>query len=52
MECRCYTGGEGRTRMKQMHLSLRDWFVMLFFLLLFCGIPLLSAFSFSVGSIL
>ena len=24
MECRCYHGGEGRTRMKQMHLSGRD----------------------------
>lgn len=24
MECRCYHGGEGRTRMKQPHLSLRD----------------------------
>ena len=25
MECRCYHGGEGRTRMRQLHLSLRDW---------------------------
>ena len=24
MECRCYHGGEGRTRMKQLHLSGRD----------------------------
>ena len=24
MECRCYQGGEGRTRMKQLHLSKRD----------------------------
>ncbi|WRS27901.1 energy-coupling factor transporter transmembrane component T [Oscillospiraceae bacterium MB08-C2-2] len=24
MECRCYQGGEGRTRMKQLHLSFRD----------------------------
>lgn len=24
MECRCYSGGEGRTRMKQMHLKARD----------------------------
>ncbi len=24
MECRCYHGGEGRTRMKQLHLQLRD----------------------------
>lgn len=24
MECRCYRGGEGRTRMKQLHMSNRD----------------------------
>ena len=24
MECRCYNGGQGRTRMKQLHLSGRD----------------------------
>ena len=24
MTCRCYTGGEGRTRMKQMKLAVRD----------------------------
>jgi energy-coupling factor transport system permease protein len=25
MECRCYHGGEGRTRMKQLRTSFRDW---------------------------
>jgi energy-coupling factor transport system permease protein len=25
MECRCYRGDIGRTKMKQMHASLRDW---------------------------
>ncbi len=25
MECRCYHGGEGRTRMKQLRLTARDW---------------------------
>lgn len=25
MECRCYRGGEGRTRMKQMRLKAGDW---------------------------
>ncbi len=24
MECRCYNGGEGRTRMKQLHMTWRD----------------------------
>ena len=26
MECRCYTGGEGRTRMKQMRLTKIDFY--------------------------
>lgn len=25
MECRCYHGGDGRTRMKQLHLAARDY---------------------------
>ncbi len=25
MECRCYHGGEGRTRMRQLHMGGRDW---------------------------
>lgn len=25
MECRCYHGGEGRTRMKKLHMETRDW---------------------------
>ena len=25
MECRCYNGGDGRTRMKSIHLSARDY---------------------------
>lgn len=28
MESRCYHGGEGRTRMKIMHMRLRDWVAM------------------------
>lgn len=28
MECRCYNGGEGRTRMKQMHIKPRDFAVL------------------------
>ncbi len=26
MECRCYNGGEGKTRMKQMKLKIRDFY--------------------------
>jgi len=25
MECRCYRGGDGRTRMKVLHMAARDW---------------------------
>ena len=25
MECRCYQGGKGRTKLKQMHLALKDY---------------------------
>ncbi len=37
MESRCYHGGEGRTRMKQMHMAGRDWTA------LALGMALLSA---------
>lgn len=30
MECRCYHGGEGRTRMKQLKMSIRDVWGLLF----------------------
>lgn len=42
MSCRCYTGGEGRTRMKQMKLSLKDGFALVFFAVSFAGIILLN----------
>ena len=29
MESRCYHGGEGRTRMKRLHMQLRDWIALL-----------------------
>ncbi len=28
MECRCYHGGEGRTRLRQLRYQGRDWFVL------------------------
>lgn len=34
MECRCYQGGKGRTRMKQLHYARRDYLA----LLLGCGL--------------
>lgn len=35
MESRCYKGGEGRTRMKQLKITKRDYFASLAFALLF-----------------
>ena len=37
MECRCYRGGEGRTRMKQLHLKLVDLFGTLIFCIFIIG---------------
>ena len=44
MECRCYRGSEGRTKMKVMHLQLRDYFSMLFVIAYFTGIVLIRVF--------
>ena len=38
MECRCYRGGEGRTKMNRMHLQGRDYGALAFTLLYFAGI--------------
>ena len=45
MECRCYRGGEGRTRMKQLHLSARDYISILITLAIIAGIVLLNTFG-------
>ncbi len=34
MECRCYNGGEGKTRMKQMHLTCIDFYAGVIMLLI------------------
>lgn len=41
MECRCYKGGEGRTRLKEMKLAARDY-IALFAILACCGGIILS----------
>jgi energy-coupling factor transport system permease protein len=43
MECRCYHGGEGRTRMRRLRYGGRD-FAMLFAVLLFCAACIASNF--------
>ncbi len=44
MTCRCYTGGDGRTRMKQMKLSLRDFVALLISALVCAGVIVLNIF--------
>lgn len=38
MECRCYKGGEGRTRMKQLRAEARDWLCVGFTVLVLAGV--------------
>ena len=42
MSCRCYTGGEGRTRMKQTSFGVKDFAADLFFVVGFVAIILLN----------
>lgn len=44
MECRCYHGGEGRTRLKVMKSSRRDYISMVLFVLLIAGVVLINIF--------
>ena len=44
MECRCYQGGKGRTRMKQLTLSGRDYISVLITLTVIAGVVLCNIF--------
>ena len=44
MECRCYNGGEGKTRMKQLRVSAVDFYIVGVTLLFFAGVILLNIF--------
>ncbi|MBQ5840733.1 MAG: energy-coupling factor transporter transmembrane protein EcfT [Clostridia bacterium] len=48
MECRCYQGGEGRTRMKQLRTAPRDWLALAVFAAVGAGIILLNTWGGSV----
>ena len=45
MECRCYQGGEGRTRMKELHLAARDAIALLCCAMLIAIICILRSFG-------
>jgi energy-coupling factor transport system permease protein len=42
MECRCYQGGEGRTRMKKLTTAPRDWLALAAYVLVGVGIVMLN----------
>ena len=42
MECRCYHGGEGRTRLRQLKTAPRDYVAIVIMLVLFAGIIVLN----------
>lgn len=44
MECRCYKGGDGRTRMRQLKIAVRDIIAAVIMLTLFAGIIVLNCF--------
>ncbi len=43
MECRCYHGGEGRTRLRKLQSGLRDYIALAITLLMFAGVIVLNA---------
>ena len=45
MECRCYHGGEGRTRMKQLHVTWRDPAGCVYLALFFAAVVVLNIFT-------
>ena len=49
MECRCYRGGAGRTKMKEMHLHTGDFFALAAVVLYIAGIFVVNHF---LGSVL
>lgn len=44
MECRCYNGGEGKTRMKQLKTSFTDFAAIIFTFLICTGVILINIF--------
>ena len=45
MECRCYRGGNGRTRMKVLKMKARDYLFLLFMAMMVAGVILLNIYS-------
>ena len=45
MECRCYHGGEGRTRLRQLKYSGNDWAALILFLVITVAVGVLGRFG-------
>ena len=45
MECRCYHGGDGRTRMKKLKMKARDYTGLLLTLSILAGVILLNLYT-------
>ena len=45
MECRCYHGGSGRTRMKVLKMKARDYIMMLVSVMMIAGVILLNIYA-------
>lgn len=52
MDCRCYQGGAGRTRMKQMHMSFRDFAALFVLAAALAGVLLLNHYFFDITAAL
>ncbi len=48
MECRCYRGGEGRTKMKVMKMAAKDYVLLILSILYFSGIVIARVFMFKI----
>ena len=45
MECRCYRGGNGRTRMKVLKMKARDYIFLVFTVLMVASVVLLNIYA-------
>ena len=45
MECRCYSGGEGRTRMKVLHMGRNDYLALAFWAAVLAGSIVLTRYG-------
>ena len=45
MECRCYHGGEGRTRLRQLKYGGNDWIALILFLVITAAVGVLGRFG-------